>query len=544
MYYQPKIDLTPEEVLNYLRKSQSDDPLLTVDEVLEKHEKILDDWSEQYLGAKVPEHNKFREVVSGETMKERPGILKILRMIESPKYKAVAVVEPQRLTRGDGEEIGRLMKLFKYTDTLVITPQRIYDLRDEYDWDAFKRELERGNDYLNYTKKILNRGRLLSVAAGNYIGNVAPYGYDKAWVMDGKRKCPTLKINEETGPVVRMIFDMYGNKNMGRTRICRYLDDNHIQPPKGKYWSPLSVKEMLSNVHYIGKVRWNWRKTVTVVEDGQYVKTRPKQKIGEYFIYDGKHEAIVSEELFNRVQDRIGNNPRVKPTVKLRNPLSGLLYCHCGRAMTMRTYSRNAIPRYLCNDQVHCRTGSCYMEEVLDPVCEALAQCIADFEIRLKDNTGDSIKLHNALIKGLEKKLEALNAKELAQWDAQANPDESQRMPAHIFKQLNEALLKEKEEVNDALCKAYESMPEPVNYEESLFRFRDALEALRDPEADVEKQNALLKACIEKIVYKRKTPERKPKPDKKRKRNPEKSFPDKARGWVNYPIELDIRLKV
>ena len=93
MYYQPQIDFKPEEVIDYLRKSQSDDPNLTVEEVLEKHESILDQWAEANLGGKVPEENKFREVVSGETLKERPEINKVLRLIESPKYKAVKIVE-------------------------------------------------------------------------------------------------------------------------------------------------------------------------------------------------------------------------------------------------------------------------------------------------------------------------------------------------------------------------------------------------------------------------------------------------------------------
>ena len=96
MYYQPKIDFKPEEVIDYLRKSRSDDPLLTVEEVLSKHESMLDEWAEKHLGAVVPEENKYREVVSGETIAERPEINRVLRLIESPRYKAVAVVEPQR----------------------------------------------------------------------------------------------------------------------------------------------------------------------------------------------------------------------------------------------------------------------------------------------------------------------------------------------------------------------------------------------------------------------------------------------------------------
>jgi hypothetical protein len=473
-------------------------------------------------------------------------------MIESPKYKAVAVVEPQRLTRGDGEEIGRLMKIFKYTGTLVITPQRVYDLRDEYDWDALKRELERGNDYLNYTKKILNRGRLLSVAAGNYIGNVPPYGYDKDTVMDWKKKCPTLKINEEQANVVRMIFDMYVNKDMGATNICHYLDGLKVKPPKGEKWSPPAVTKMLDNIHYIGKVRWNFRKTVNVVEDGEIRKTRPQMKIGEYLIYKGKHPAILSEELFNAAQAKKGRNHRAKPNTKVRNPLASILYCRCGRAMSLRTYKtkdggeRNA-PRLLCDGQVHCKTGSCQYDEMIDRVVQILEQCIEDFEIRLNNDTGDSAKMHTKLIKGLEQKLKDLEKKELAQWDLQADPDPSKRMPPHIFQKLNQQLLKEKEEINQALCKAYESMPEPVDYAEKVVRFRDALEALKDPEVDAQKKNTLLKQCIERIEYHREKPERIRSTAKRVTVNGRRIKPDglpTGANWTNTPIELDVKLKV
>ena len=211
MYRPPELTLNPDEVLVYLRKSRSDDPLMSVEEVLAKHETILDEWSEKNLGGLVPEENKYREVVSGETLKERPEINTVLRRIESPKIKAVAAVEPQRLTRGDLEDIGRLMKLFKHTKTLIITPTRTYDLQDDYDWDAFERELKRGNEFLEYTKKILNRGRLLSVSQGNYIGSIPPYGYKKVFVTDGKRKCPTLEVVEDQAEVVRTIFDLFVN---------------------------------------------------------------------------------------------------------------------------------------------------------------------------------------------------------------------------------------------------------------------------------------------------------------------------------------------
>lgn len=554
MFYQPQIDFTAEEVIDYLRKSRSDDINLSVEEVLEKHEAILDEWAEKHLGAKVPESNKFREVVSGETLKERPEIQKVLRLIESPKYRALKIVEPQRLTRGDLEDVGRIMKLLKLTDTRVITPQRIYNLRDEYDWDAFERELKRGNDYLEYTKKILNRGRLLSVSQGNYIASIPPYGYDKTWVMDGKKKCPTLKENKEQADVVRMIFDMYVNQDMGRYNIAYRLDELGIRPPKGEKWSPAALKDMLENVHYIGKVKWNWRKTVAVVEDGEIRKTSPKSKIGEYLIYEGKHEGIISEELFYAAREKQGKNHRAKPKTKVRNPLASLLYCKCGRAMSLRYYkhkdgSERSPARLLCDGQKYCKSGSILFDEMIDRVESILKECIEDFEIRIKNDSGDSAKLHAKLIKNLEKKLADLKAKELAQWEARADPDPENRMPQHIFKQLNEKLLKEKEEVQQALCNAYESMPEPVDYEDKIKTFQNALDALRDPEVDAVTKNRLLKACIDRIDYSREKPQRiKSKQvryyDKEQKRTRWKSPLKTGGNWTTPPVELDVKLKV
>ena len=422
----------------------------------------------------------------------------------------------------------------------------MYDLRDEYDWNAFEAELKRGNDYLKYTKKILSRGRLLSVSQGNYIGSRPPYGYNKVWVQDGKKKCPTLKENKEQADIVRLIFDLYVNKDMGRTNIAHYLDNMKIQPPKGDRWSPPAIKDMLENIHYIGKVKWNWRKTITIVEDGEILQTRPKSKIGEYLIYDGKHKGIISEELFNAAQEKQGRNYRAKPKTKIRNPLAGILYCHCGRAMSLRFYPKagggdRLAPRLSCEDQVHCNTGSCRFSDLIDRICKVLEECIEDFEIRINTDTGDSAKLHAKLIKSLEQKMKDLQAKELSQWEAQSDPDPAKRMPQEIFQQLNAKLLKEKEEVQQALCKAYESMPDPVDYEEKLLKFKDALQALQNPDADPLKQNKLLKACIDRIEYKREKPER-----IKREPNEKKGTRFKTSGgrWTEPPIELDVTLKI
>ena len=115
--------LTPEDIIAYLRKSQSDDPLLTVEEVLEKHEQMLDDWVSRNLpdAGRIPEENRIREVVSGETLDSRPGMLDLLRRVESPRVKAIICTEPQRLSRGSLKDIGHIVELLRYSNTIVIT---------------------------------------------------------------------------------------------------------------------------------------------------------------------------------------------------------------------------------------------------------------------------------------------------------------------------------------------------------------------------------------------------------------------------------------
>lgn len=546
MFYELAKELSPEEILLYLRKSRTDDPTLDVEEILARHETILDEYAERTWGKKIDENNKMREIVSGETIESRPELLKILKLIESPKIKGVLLVEVQRLGRPDLEDIGRLSKLFRYTNTLVITPQKTFDLRNEYDREAFERELMRGNEYLEYTKKIMSRGRLLSVQQGNFIGTKAPYGYDKDIIMEGKKKCHTLKINETEADVVRMVFDMYVNKDMGRVNIAHHLNELGIPTRTGARWSQDTLKTMLENDHYIGKVRWNWRKTVTVVEDGEIKKVRPKTEVGEYLVYDGKHPAIISEELFLAARAKQGKNHRAKPKTKVRNPLAGLLFCQCGRAMSLRTYTAHkSAPRLLCDNQVYCKTSSCLYSEIIDRVRDTLQQCIKDFEVRIGNDDKTSKQLHENLIKRLKLKLEELNKKELSQWEKYSEED----MPKEIFEKLNEKVLKEKDEVQQALCKAYESMPEPIDYEEQLRTFKSALEALDDPEVSAEKKNRLLKACIERIDYKREKAVRKSSQqiryyDKEQKRTRYKSPLQTGANWETPEIELDITLYV
>ena len=500
-------NLQPGEIIVYFRKSRTDDPTLSVEEVLSKHEAMLDEWAERNLGAKIPEENKYREVVSGETIADRPEIQKVLKLIESPKIKAILIVEVQRLSRGDLEDAGRLIKLIRYTNTLVITPMKTFDLKDEYDRDMFERELKRGNEFLEYQKKIMGRGRLLSVSQGNYLGTYPPYGYDKIFIQEGKRKCPTLAPNEEQANVVRMIFDMYVNQDMAFHAIAKHLDRLQIKPAARKYWSASSILAIITNPHYIGKVRWNYRKIVVVVEDGEVKKTNPKAKDDEYLIYDGKHPAIISDEMFELAQQKHGKTPRVNSKYKMSNSLAGILYCQCGKAMVRRRGASGV--RLHCSEQTHCHTRSCCFSDMMDFVVELLKNKITEFEIEIKNENKDFVALHEKQIANLEKKLNDIQAREIAQWEMQADPDPTKRMPQHIFQMLNEKLVKERDEIQKALEDAKQNMPSKVNHPQKIITLQNTLDALRDDAKSPAEKNKLLKACIKRITYNRQAGKRK-----------------------------------
>jgi DNA invertase Pin-like site-specific DNA recombinase len=500
MYLLPK--LKGKEIIMYLRKSRSDDPLATVAEVLEKHEQMLDEWMTYNLpeGGPVPEENRFREVVSGETLDSRPQMQELLRKIESPDIKAVLVKEPSRLSRGDLQDIGYLVKVLMYTGTLVLTTQGSYDLRDDRDREQFERELMRGNDYLQYQKKILRDGKLLAVKNGCYIGSYAPYGYRKTSFKDGRRTCHTLEPIPEEAEVVKQIFELY-RSGMGSVSICEVLDREHAKPPRGKIWAPETVNVILHNVHYLGKVKWNRIQQGHRVENGEI--KRYKYTAEDYLVFEGKHPAIIDQKLWDAVHAIKGQLPRKKRRTELQNPMAGVLYCSCGKAMAFKQVRHKGkdigVPRFLCGDQ-RCKThGSAMVPEVMAEVIQVLKDCVEDFQIRINQGVDDSAEVHARMLARLEKRLDDLKDLEAKQWDEKIKGG----MPDHVFERLNSQTVAEIKDITQAICDAKNTAPIHVDLHEKLVTFETALALLQDPDAPAKEQNALLRACIERIVYSR-----------------------------------------
>ena len=524
-------NISINEIIMYLRKSRSDDPYMTVEEVLARHERQLQDYALSSFGSTIPEERIFREVVSGETIADRPVMQSVMKYLESGQIKGVLVIEPQRLSRGDLEDCGRIINAFRYTNTLVLTPPKTYDLSDEYDRKFFEMELTRGNDYLEYTKKILNRGRLASVKQGNYIGSVAPYGYRKIKTGSGKDTAHTLEIVPEQADAVRMMAQLYLAGN-GFTRIAAHLDSLGIKPLKSDHWSPAAISDILSNPVYIGMIRWNHFKTIKTMQNGQIVKSRPTNHGTDYILVPGKHPAILDQETFYAIAERRGKSPKVKRDHELRNPFAGLVYCGtagCGRSMALKQFTnyRSKVPRrsesMICPNQRICHTKSVQYSAFVKRVKEILSKTVDDFEIKLQNDEGNIVRIHENIIRNLEQDLLKLKDKDLRQKDAYEDGIYTKEEYASRNAKLQEQIC----EVQLSIQRAKNTMPPEVDYQERVSRFSDCLSKFEDTDISASEMNLLLKSCIEKIIY----------------HNSSESKPGIGR-FVANPFELDIYLRL
>ena len=489
-----------DECLKYLRKSRSDDPTLTVEEVLEKHDSQLNDYSMRELGGLIPESQTYREVKSSETIEERPEMCRLLKDIENPKIKAVLVMEIERLSRGDLMDAGLIIRVFRYTRTLIITPTRTYDLNDESDRMIAEMLLKAGNQYLEYSKKVMKRGKDIAAMNGEFIAKCEPYGYKKISYREGRKNVKTLEAVPNEADIVKLIFESYADKNMSMQQIADMLNDMKAKPKFRDIWTRGTISEMLMNPVYMGKIRWNYRVDVKSWEDQKMVVSRPRRSLEDCTLVDGKHEAIISEDLFERAYSRKSQNVPLKKSNELKNPLAGMFYCaKCGKAMKMRCAHGKNEARFECTEVKICGNGSATYTDVMKHIYSKLEGYIEDFEVSMDNDNSDEVSRHKQMIDSMERRLLDVEKKELSLWDKYTE----EGMPKAVFDKLLEKVTTEKKELKDALKNAYESMPTQEDYEEKIASFSLAMQFLMDEEISAGIKNTYLRSVIQKITFER-----------------------------------------
>lgn len=485
----------------YLRKSRADGEE-SVESVLAKHERILQDFCVKTYGSPLPKERFFREVLSGETIASRPVVRQIIQMIEKKEIDGLLIVDIERLSRGDLADAGELSRLFRYSACKIITPTKTYDITDKYDRKFFEMELMRGNEYLEYTKEIMNRGRLQSVKDGNYIGSVPPYGYDKT-VSD---RHPTLVPNPSEARTVKLIFEWSAYENIGPAKIANRLNIMGIRPRKSQSWSAHTIRGILSNDVYIGKVKWLSRPETKEYIDGKVIKLR--RRGNNTVTADGKHKPLISDDLWKVTQHALKTRAHPSTHISEReivNPLAGLLYCKCGRRMDYkRSYGKKdksiSGAYYVCSGGRKCDQSSSPVKAVLWILESALKSTLENFEsVFEKNNTQNSYPSLYDIYTAQENELRQRQERLCELLEREIYTEE-------LFTLRN----KEISEKLDLLNKEKEKLPEVSQnladgFSVSLW---EAIHTLVNDSVGAEEKNKFLKKAIHKIIYHREKADR------------------------------------
>ena len=478
----------------YLRKSRQDDPNETVEEVLAKHETILQEFAERELGFKIDEENIYREVISGESIADRDEIKKVLARLENPAVVGVLCVEPSRLSRGDLADCAKIIDSFRFSKTKVVTPYMTYDLENKMERKFFQDELLRSNEFLEYTKSILWRGRVAAIKRGCFINTTAPYGYNK--VVIGKDH--TLEIDEDKAEVIRLVFSLYVNEGLTAYRIAKRLTEMGIPAPLGGKWSRDTVHSFLRNEHYAGYVVFNKYKETQQLENGEIVMRRIYQPEEEWIIAEGKHKAIIDRETWEQARNLVARNPRINYKRELVNPLSTMLRCKkCGRAMKYENRTKSQ-PRYACKS-IPCCYRSVNADAMIDAVIAALEYAeLPALELKANNGDGNAYNIQRKQLAKLEKQLEEYRAQEERQYELlETNPN----YPQEVFNRRNAELRQKMEDCKAAIYKAKSTLPESVDYAERASVMKSAIDILKDDAATANDQNKILRSIIDKIEF-------------------------------------------
>ncbi|MCM1360180.1 MAG: recombinase family protein, partial [Corallococcus sp.] len=214
------------------------------------------------------------------------------------------------------------------------------------------------------TSKKIRAVKRANAKEGIYCAKKAAYGYIKG--TDKKR---TPVIDEETAPIVRRIFEMYAS-GISTKKIAEMFTEEKVPSPavyayekygqKGKpnplnIWQPSKIRDMLHDIIYIGHMPQLKMTSVSYKNHKRYRTDK-----NDWIIVYNNHEPIISQELWDKVQERHKSPVKGKRTkTGYVHPLSGFVYCKdCGQKMKMSSHrNKNGKLRYAYNCGYYERYG-------------------------------------------------------------------------------------------------------------------------------------------------------------------------------------------
>lgn len=270
---------------------------------------------------------------SGKNAEHRPAFNQMMEDIRSKKdnVRYVLVFKLSRFARNTSDTAKYLQELASYgvgllgvkdgIDTSTTTGKMIANIMGA----VAEVELE------NIHEQTL-AGRQQKARSGLWNGAQAPFGY----AIENKK----LVICPEEAETVREIFSLYTEEGQSIQYITKKLNDENVQRQQRgntrfSTFTTRTVRSILKNPVYAGKIAYGRRHTVKVEGTNNETKVVKQNDESKIIIVDGLHEAIISQDIFEKAGARLNENTAHRKTRSDSTtvyPLTGLIRCpDCGK---------------------------------------------------------------------------------------------------------------------------------------------------------------------------------------------------------------------
>jgi len=423
--------------------------------------------------------------VSGRKAEKRPQFQKMIAAAKSAAhpFDTILVWKFSRFARNQEESIvyKSLLKkqcgidVISVSEPIIDGPfgsliERIIEWMDEYYSIRLSGEVRRG------MMEKFSRGEVVTSA---------PFGYT---VSDG-----IFVPDPERASIVKGIFEDF-LAGTGYVEIAQRLNAMGIRSRRGKPFENRTVRYILRNEVYAGMVRFSG----SGKHDYNYNGTP------ENALVKGKHEALISLEMYEAVQQRIaGLVSAYPPKAKTAQPGSknmfrGIARCSSCGGVLIQTYSSGTHPGLQCRNYVggvckesHSITLERFTEAFLQKLEEDFSNEHIDILIDSPETKKDTEKIEAAIRREnarLERVAEAFQA-------GADTLEEYKKYKAEIRERIDQ-LRAELEEITAA--------DEKHTPAEFIQKWRDAPALLRSPELSAEEKNGFIRQFIRKITFDRK----------------------------------------
>ncbi|MBU5443553.1 recombinase family protein [Paenibacillus sp. MSJ-34] len=323
--------------------------------------------------------------ITGKSTARRKELKRLLKDVERGTIDVVLIKSLSRLSRDTSDTLNIVRKL--HSNNVELFSSREGLIKDEMMLSVISAVNQRQSEDTSYN---VSWGIAVKSNAGIFHGT-APFGYDK--VKGGK-----LVPNTEQALTVKLIFDLYLNKNMGYLAIANYLNEKGIPSSRknGQKWHDSSVRILLSNRHYTGELVHGRSKVDGKDKIHLQEKGYNKRQIideGDWIVIPNHHEPIITREQFKAVQEKRHEKAERRFRGKGKKSLfARVAFCaDCGSGMNYIKGSQG----YVCGSKHRPADKECTRHFIKHAV---LKEAVLNDLRKLSGNTVDRNSLvHNAL---------------------------------------------------------------------------------------------------------------------------------------------------